>query len=61
MNWLSGLNIAGGRENAGSSVPVLVSLIPGHLLLSGHKAKPLSNYHEIVIGMRGQVFIFYAE
>ena len=61
MNWLSGLHIAVGRENAGSSVPALASFFLGRPWLNGHKAKPLPNYHDNVIGIGDQVFIFDAE
>ena len=61
MSWLSGLHIAIGRENAGSSVPSLASHFPGRRWLSGHKAKPLPNYHYNIIGIGDQVFIFDAE
>ena len=61
MNCLSGLHIAVGRENAGSLVPSLASHFPGRRWLSGHKAKPLPNYHDNIIGMSDQVFIFDAE
>ena len=61
MNCLSGLHIAVGRENAGSSVPSLASLFFGRPWLNWHKAKPLPNYHENVIGIGDQVFIFDAE
>ena len=61
MNWLSGLHIAVGRENAGSLVSALASLYIDRLWLGGHKAKPLPNYHDNISGIGDQVFIFEAE
>ena len=61
MILLSGLHIAVGRENAGSSVPALASFFQDRLWLSGHKAKPLPNYHDNISGIGDQVFIFEAE
>ena len=61
MNWLSGLHIAAGREYAGSSVLARASLFHGRLWFSGHKTRPLPHYHDNVIGIGDQVFIFDAE
>ena len=61
INCLSGLHIAVGRENVGSSVLAIASLFLGRLWLSRHKAKPLPNYHENVIGRRDYFFVFDAE
>ena len=60
INWLSGLHIAVGCENAGSLVVALASHFPGRRWLNWHKAKPLPNYHDNIIGIGDQVFIFDA-